>query len=816
MPQGMTAGLAGNGAGGGAGSGAHGGGGSGSQVLGHVRGPWRSCCRLYGVRPRKTVRITASAYSHAPVRRGGLDLPIDHFRLLGVSPASDAQTVLRTLDQRLDRVPDQGFTAETLQARARLLRESADLLSDAERRHAYEAELTALAGGPHAVPALDVPGSLEVAGLLLLLEAGQPLEAFELACRALQPPQAPALGSTREADLSLLAGLACRAAADESRGRRHFEAASRQLQQGLQLLQRMGQLPDLRQRLVQDLDALSPFLVLDLLSRELTAVDKRQEGLELLEQLVQRRGGLEGDLDPGFSSAEFQAFFKQIRSFLTVQEQVDLFGRWAEAGSEAADFLSSITLTASGFAQRKPERIAAARERLQASGRTGIEPLLANLHLLLGEVDVALTTFAEGAGPELRDWADRQSREPLAQLCAYCRDWLANDVLPGYRDLEADPDLDAYFADRDVIAWVEREDRRSGRHYAPPAPEPLKPFSFEPLAAGAGASGFSSLGASGFDWSAPLSASPSFSSSTGSGGSVGTSGAPFAPTPFPEFGPYHEDEDELDEDEEVPVRWRLPDLAWLRGRSRQSEPFDGAPAEGLGQRLRALRPTSWRPTTWPLPLRVAGAVGLGLAAGLAAVLLRPRAPQPQPQPPARGVVTLPVQPAPGASLKPGVAGANAPASGAGAAPVRSTVPMAPAASASSLAPLTALEPSDAELRSLLQRWLKAKAEVLAGAPLPPGLDQIARSGPIERLREERGDDVAAGQHQTIDVSVEDISVVERSDGRLAVRARLRYSDERRDGSGRVVETTPPMTLRNVYVFGRDGGRWRLAATRSGG
>ena len=44
-----------------------------------------------------------------------------------------------------------------------------------------------------------------------------------------------------------------------------------------------GQLPDLRQRLVRDLDALSPFLVLDLLSRELTAADKRSEGLELLD-----------------------------------------------------------------------------------------------------------------------------------------------------------------------------------------------------------------------------------------------------------------------------------------------------------------------------------------------------------------------------------------------------------------------------------------------------------------------------------------------------------------------------------------------------
>lgn len=739
--------------------------------------------------------------------------------------------VLRALDQRLDRVPDQGFTTETLQGRARLLHESADLLSDGERRRHYEAELLALEGGPTAVPALDIPGSLEVAGLLLLLEAGQAQEAFEMACRALQPPQAPALGSGREADLSLLAGLACRAAAEESRSRRHFEAAARQLQQGLQLLQRMGQLPDLRQRLVRDLDSLTPFLVLDLLSRELTAVDKRSEGLELLEQLVQRRGGLEGDLDASFGGAEFQVFFKQIRSFLTVQEQVDLFSRWAEAGSEAADFLGTIALTASGFAQRKPERIAAARERLQASGRSGIEPLLANLHLLLGEVDVALATFAEGAGPELRAWAQRQSREPLAQLCAYCRDWLANDVLPGYRDLEADPDLDAYFADRDVIAWVEREDRRSGRHYAPRPPEPAAPPAFE-TAAGSLERSFPSLASGGFDWSSPFSTplaggTSGFGASAGLAAGAGTSGGLFASAPFAELGSFGQDEEELEDEEDVPIRWPLPSLRGLRRRSRRQEgdaiPDDEADGAGQGQGLLARWPDSLRPGRWPLSLRLAAAAGLGLAAGLAVVLLRPRAPQP----PARGVVSLPVQPsgAPAAGLPP-AAGAppvarpgGAPAATAvGGAPRPGAPVAAPAAvpTASPLAPLTAADPSDAEIKRVLQGWLDTKTDVLAGGQLPGELDQIVRSGPIQRLNEERREDAAAGQRQTIDVKLEDISVLERSPGRLAVRARLRYSDERRDASGRVVETTPPTTLRNVYVFGRDGGRWRLAATRSGG
>jgi hypothetical protein len=295
-----------------------------------------------------------------------LDLPIDHFRLLGVGPASDAQTVLRTLQLRLDRPPEEGFTAEVLQARAELLRASADLLSDGPRRAAYEADLTALAGaGAHVVPALEIPSSKEVGGLLLLLESDQPQEAFEIACRGLQPPQAPALGSSREADLTVLAGLACLGSCTEFEQQRRYERAAQILQQGLQLLQRMGQRPDLRDRMTRELERLTPYRVLDLLNRDLASTAERREGLELLEQLVERRGGLEGEADLSFPPEEFRTFFKQIRTLLTVQEQVDLFSRWGDGGSATADFLASFALTAAGFVQRKPERIQAAFQRLQ-------------------------------------------------------------------------------------------------------------------------------------------------------------------------------------------------------------------------------------------------------------------------------------------------------------------------------------------------------------------------------------------------------------------------------------------------------------------
>jgi len=402
-----------------------------------------------------------------------LELPIDHFRLLGVSATTDSESVLRTLQQRLDRAPDQGFTIDTLQARAELLQASAELLSDEDRRQSYERELTAIADtGEGAIAALEIPPSREVGGLLLLMEAGQAQEAFEAASRGLQPPQAPALGSSREADLTLLAGLACQAAASDFRNQRRYEAAARTLQQGLQLLQRMGQLPEQRRQLEHELKLLLPYRVLDLISRDLSALTARQEGIRLLEQLVVQRGGLEGELDADFPQAEFQPFFKQIRQFLTVQEQVDLFSRWAEAGSATADFLASFALTAAGFVQRKPERIQAGFQRLQAGGQPGMEVFLACQQLLLGQVEQAQTLFDAGADEALRQWAHEQSDDPLARLCAYCRDWLNREVLPGFRDIDADADLEAWFADRDVQAYVEQQDRIRGRLSTSTPPEP--------------------------------------------------------------------------------------------------------------------------------------------------------------------------------------------------------------------------------------------------------------------------------------------------------------------------------------------------------
>jgi len=687
--------------------------------------------------------------------RSRLELPIDHFRLLGVGPTTDAQSVLRTLQQRLDRAPDQGFTEETLQARGELLRASADLLSDADRRLVYETDLTAISTGSGAtIAALDVPTSNEVGGLLLLLEAGQSLECFELTSRALQPPQAPALGSSREADLTLLAGLSCLAAAADLHQRRRYESSAQTLMQGLQLLQRLGQLPALRHQINQELEGLTPFRVLDLLSRNLTAVSDRAEGLALLEQLVQRRGGLEGHNDPSLSGEEFQAFFKQIRAFLTVQEQVDLFSRWADdshdagsprAGSRAADFLATTALTASGFGQRKPERIAAAKVRLQASGTEGTQPLLACLHLLLGEVGQAHQAFADGASPELKQWAAKQSADPLAQLCAYCSDWLSRDVLPGYRDLEADADLEAYFADRDVQAYVEGQQPPAG------------PASSSPQSSVFGAASDFLSG---------------FTNPFASDHAQGPSGSPAANRPASALTAADPEEqledDDLDDPQEPWLDDWLPQWHW---------------------------PEQWRwPTQWHWPTLPAiqlpskrqlgfGGAGVVVVALAATALVRSRSHGPKPKPPQSPVA---LQPVPAAK------------------PVPKAVPAAP---------LGAPEPSDAQIQALLEAWLNAKAALLAGKTSTIPLAAMARPSQIERLEATVAADQNRGETEAITTKIQSFAVDERSPSRIAATVGLDYSETRLDRSGSPTGPTATLQLSNRYVFARDNGTWRLVSFR---
>jgi len=391
-----------------------------------------------------------------------LELPLDHFRLIGVNPSATSEEILRAFQLRLDKTPNDGFTFEVLTQRAELLRLTADLLTNAENRKEYEDLVLNGASG------LEFASNREVAGLMLLWESGSPKEAFKLTRKALQPPQTPALGSSREADLTLLAALSSRDAAIKEQDQRCYSNAADFLQEGIQILQRMGKMGELRKNLEHDLSALLPYRILDLLSRDLIDVETHKKGLSMLLSFINKRGGLEGknnsENEQILDQKSFEVFFQQVKSFLTVNEQIDLFLNLQKRGSTEAGFLAFLALTAEGYVNKKPENLFEALKIIKNINLPELDkmPLIGCLDLLLADIESAENRFLLSSDENLKEWFNLYEGEKLDAICLYCKNWLENEVLKGYRDIRVDDvDLDSWFEDSEIQEFIEKFEKKS-------------------------------------------------------------------------------------------------------------------------------------------------------------------------------------------------------------------------------------------------------------------------------------------------------------------------------------------------------------------
>ena len=391
-----------------------------------------------------------------------MELPLDHFRLIGVNPSATSEEILRAFQLRLDKTPNDGFTFEVLTQRAELLRLTADLLTNAENRKEYEDLVLNGASG------LEFASNREVAGLMLLWESGSPKEAFKLTRKALQPPQTPALGSSREADLTLLAALSSRDAAIKEQDQRCYSNAADFLQEGIQILQRMGKMGELRKNLEHDLSALLPYRILDLLSRDLIDVETHKKGLSMLVNFINKRGGLEGknnsENEQILDQKSFEVFFQQVKSFLTVNEQIDLFLNLQKKGSTEAGFLAFLALTAEGYANKKPENLFEALKIIKNINLPELDkmPLIGCLDLLLADIESAENRFLQSSDENLKEWLNLYEGEKLDAICLYCKNWLENEVLKGYRDIRIDEvDLDSWFEDSQIQEFIEKFEKKS-------------------------------------------------------------------------------------------------------------------------------------------------------------------------------------------------------------------------------------------------------------------------------------------------------------------------------------------------------------------
>ncbi len=683
-----------------------------------------------------------------------MELPIDHFRLLGVSPSANAEEVLRAFQLRLDRPPKQGFTYEVLAQRSELLRLSADLLSNPAERQSYELALIEGSSG------LELSSNREVAGLLLLWESNASLQAFKLAKKALQPPQTPALGSGRESDLTLIAALACRDASIEEQACRRYASGADLLQEGIQLLQRMGKLIEERKTLESDLESLLPYRILDLLSREKEDEKSHQEGLMLLEDFVNKRGGLEGKRNSekiaGLNQNDFELFFLQIRRFLTAKEQSKIYVNWYRRGSEDAGFLAAFALIASGFSYRKPELLQEARKYLRNININGFDPmpLIGCLDLLLGDVTQAESRFRSSSDEKLKDWLDNYPSETLGALCDYCRNWLKKDVLVGFSDVEIQTvNLDDWFASPEVQVYVEQLEAKG--------------------ALGIAKAGFSFLSSLAPDQQIEDNLSRNLEEQ--------------ADLPMPGGA--------LDENlKESSFKSRLDTKEFFL-RSNLVKKI----ISKYYSTFELIKNSDFKSFILKRPIYTSSLAFIGLfIVGTSLGVLTQRKPSKNND---LGNISKSelVKPE---DIKNRDNGSTKIENNKEKFDLKKSIP------------LTSLDPSNKEIKSLVESWLEGKADILNGSE-SQFLSSVARASLFNRVIEQRKKDKLLGQRQIIDAKITSINIVQKSERRIAADVELNYQDRRLSSSGEILSETVIPSLKVKYIIGKNKRNWLIVDYISG-
>ena len=689
-----------------------------------------------------------------------MELPLDHFRLIGVSPSATSEEILRAFQLRLDKTPDEGFSYEVLAQRSELLRLTADLLTNPVNRQKYEELVLNGASG------LEFSSNREVAGLILLWESGSPKEAFKLARKALQPPQTPALGSTREADLTLLAALTSRDSAIQEQNLRCYANAADFLQEGIQILQRMGKLSDLRQSLEDDLLSLLPFRILDFLSRDLNDYESHKKGLVMLENLITKRGGLEGknksEYDKFFNQNEFEIFFQQIKPFLTVQEQIDLFLNLQKRGSVEAGFSAFLALTAIGFSRRKPEKLIEARKILKNLNLSQLDilPYLGCLDLLLADIKEAEVKFVNSPDENLKQWLNNYSGEKLEALCVYCKNWLENDVLRGYRDIEIDTvDLDSWFEDRDIQDFIEKIDKKSNSI--------ISRSNFTGFAQNMKDSDLKNEG----KYNGLTSEISTESNLPLPGGlkidleealeeyDIGEENSPSVPNEIAQY-----------------LSERLTEAKFLFGE--------------LIKNSKLLDTSSYRIYIYAFLILFSFGIGLGFLRDNLKIENSRQSSIEKLKP-----------------IKEDVEKINSNKLNYENKPTKATF--------EEIEELKNPSPSLEQLKYLIELWLSSKSKYLAGG-IEIDISKIAKKGLIQRLNQERELDIKRNVIKNISTEIQSIELISQSSSRIAVNVKMKYSEVTQKTNGEIInETTFKPFLKVKYIFGFSRKSWKLVDYVSG-
>lgn len=418
-------------------------------------------------------------------------IPLDYYRILGLSiQATDTQLSQAYHDRALQ-LPRREYSNGAITARKKLLDQAYDVLSNEKERRVYDEDFLAKSYEQTGKPRVDLPlqqgGVSEelnldahtpwieiepeqfVGALLILQELGEYEQVIKLAQPYLDNRSIINVDKGRfgdpqmvRADIVLTIALSYLELGREQWQQGQYEIAASSGQKGKELLLKEGLFPSVGGELQTDLYKLRPYRILELLSLNENQIPQRQKGMLLLKEMLQERNGIDGTGDDhsGLSIDDFLRFIQQLRSYLTSVEQQELFESEARRPSAVATYLAVYAFLAGGFAKKQPALISKAKDLLKRLvQRQDVYLELAVCCLLLGLTEEASKALAHSQEQEtlafIYEYSD-DAPDLLPGLCLYGERWLQTEVFSHFRDLVGvELSLTEYFADEQVQKYLE-------------------------------------------------------------------------------------------------------------------------------------------------------------------------------------------------------------------------------------------------------------------------------------------------------------------------------------------------------------------------
>jgi ARC6-like, IMS domain/DnaJ domain len=400
-------------------------------------------------------------------------IPLDYYRILGLPIQATAEQVRQAHRDRTLQLPRREYSETAIAARKQLIDGSFAVLSNPQERQAYDTLFLATPydiGELNEDPALmiEIEDHQLVGALLILQELGE----YELVLKLGRPYLSSGTVTLKDgkfgdpkialSDIVLTVALSCLELGREQWQQGQYENAAEALETGQELLLREGLFVGVRGEIQSDLFKLRPYRILELLAQPDGDSEDRGRGIQLLQDMLQERGGIDGTGDDlsGLSVDDFLRFIQQLRGYLTAEEQQHLFEEEARRPSAVATYLAVYALLARGFAEHQPALIRRAKAMLmKLSSRQDVHLEQSVCALLLGQTEEAnrVLEFSQEFEP-LAFIREKSIGAPdlLPGLCLYAERWLQEEVFPHFRDLaKRTALLKDYFADEQVQAYLE-------------------------------------------------------------------------------------------------------------------------------------------------------------------------------------------------------------------------------------------------------------------------------------------------------------------------------------------------------------------------